>query len=128
MGFRPEAPSGHYQRHIDAELGFDSHDPSRYPIPMPYYDKHDLERKVRPTRVQLAHEEVNRDLTSKRYTGALLRDLIREQYWAYDYWRHEVVSNSDDPVIPLGLYIDGLAYQKKTLFDRILDSQSTYWL
>ena len=110
-GFRPGAPSGHYQRHLDATLGVKVHDPRNYQIDIPCHTKHDLSRQVRQTIVRCPHEALHDELAAVS-TETLVQQIADAEFGSA-YWQHPVVLGaqaSGQPVVPLSIYMDAVPF------------------
>jgi hypothetical protein len=65
FGFRPDAPSGHYQRHLDVCNGIkmkEQHD-WRYTIAIPGHAKHDNCRRTHNIMVNVPHEVLHKEIS-----------------------------------------------------------------
>ena len=63
FGFRPEAPTGHFQRHLDTVTGIDmkSQMSWRYTVDVPQHDKYDASRTSHALAVSVPHEDLNEE-------------------------------------------------------------------
>ena len=116
-GFRPNAPSGHYQRHLDSKMGKTVKHVAqeKYKLPAPQYQNHDCSRTVHPTLATPPHEALAKEFVDK----ALLQDLrnsVVTKSWPPSYYAHPVVRGSAEPVLPCCLYLDGVPFQKRDSF------------
>ena len=67
LSFRPGAPTGHYQRHLDTVLDIDPRKLNHTTkIPIPGYAKHSLCRTVRDTPVQVIHDVLDEEMSLAR--------------------------------------------------------------
>ena len=109
-GFRPNAPSGHFQRHLDKCLGVDmkAQRSWRYTVPVPGLHKHDFMRTSHDTLVTVPHESLHGELASDRS----ILEKVQSMSWPSLYWQHPVVRDSPEPVVPLSLYLDGVPTTK----------------
>ena len=78
LSFRPGAPSGHYQRHLDTVLDIDPRKLKHTTdIEVPGYEKHSLCRSVRDTPVQVIHnvldEEMGKEPLLEEHMGAAVQ-------------------------------------------------------
>lgn len=105
-GFRPDAPSGHYQRHLDAIAGISmsSQLSWRYTVSTPQHTKASCSRAAHSLAVTVPHEALNEEIIS----DPGLVHKIAEMRWPPGYYEHPVVRSSDRPVMPLALYLDGV--------------------
>ena len=108
LAFRPDAPSGHYQRHLDDVLGYKLEAKSVYEVFAPGHDKYGMERCVHTLHTLPLHEELAKEVAENPGLGTELAQLVRTQHWAQDYYQHPVVvANPTESVYPLALYLDG---------------------
>ena len=56
LAFRPNAPTGHYSRHLDIVLGIERKDKRLYPLHLPIYSRHLLTRSVETLHALPPHE------------------------------------------------------------------------
>lgn len=68
FGFRPDAPSGHYQRHLDTCKGIKMKEQNswRYTIAIPGHAKHDNCRTTHNIMVNVPHEVLHKEISSDR--------------------------------------------------------------
>ena len=66
FAFRPSAPTGHFQRHVDSALGVNmKHEMSwRYRVDIPGHHKHDVSRTVHESLVTLPHEALHKEISA----------------------------------------------------------------
>jgi hypothetical protein len=107
IAFRPEAPTGHYQRHLDSVTGMNKTD-AHYLIPVPGHTKHSCGRTVhqiaaRPPH-EIMHDEIvaNPDLLAKAATAR----------WPASYSQHRVARATARPAMPIAFYMDGCQFTK----------------
>ena len=113
FAMRPNASTGHYQRKIDTALGSVPRLTGTYFVPAPCYTKHNLRRVVRQTPVRVPHEVLDSELKARPLLRAELQASVDQRVWPEQYWRHPLVSAAARPVMPLALYVDGVAFLKK---------------
>ena len=114
--FRPDAPSGHFQRHLDLVLGAKVAD--TYEIALPGHHKFDVSRTVHDNVVLAPHELLHSEVLS---AGAeKIQTSITEKQWPPIYWEHDLVQtaqdNKEDLPIPLSVYVDGVPYSRNDSF------------
>ncbi len=107
FGFRPSAPSGHYQRHLNAVIPElrDRHKLYSFPIPASDPDGGRMEHVLD---VFPPHE-----LAAEFFDDGLQVELDRQVKAGElpDVYRHHpVVSQVDGPVVPFSLFLDGVPY------------------
>ena len=123
-GFRPNAPSGHAQRHLNSVFGTIGH--KLYNMHVPAYIPNRLGRTTVDLHVLPAHEYFA-DLFSEDVEGASarvrLKEAVEERCLPPAYFSHPIVlqhSTVDQPVQPLSIFIDGLPYSPN-------DSVTGFW-
>jgi hypothetical protein len=124
--FRVDAPSGHYQRHIDSMSGVNMkrEQADMYKVPMARYAKYDVSRSKYDMPVQLPHEVLAREVAED---SSILR-RCRERAWPPSYHENEIVREAAQsslggpvvPVVPCALYCDGVPCTKR-------DSILAFW-
>ena len=115
IAFRPNAPTGHFQRHIDSAFGTDPRKEGefRYRIDVPQHRKSDVSRTTTPIPVNPIHESLCQEINDKPGILDNLRTRVTTSEWADDYWKHPIVANSAEPVLPVALYCDGIEFTKR---------------
>ena len=124
LAFRPDAPTGHYQRHLNAALPFLANERGRvYECAVPGRDKDTNELREHNLLMLPAHEVVNDAIGADDTTLDKLEDARREGSLPPAYFQHPVVRMAahDDPVLPLSLFIDGVPYSN-------VDSIVGFWV
>ena len=114
---RPNAPSGHYQRHLDMVHGARISDLRQtfYKIQVPRYQKWDGGRTASEMPVQLPHELLPQELIDDTALVDELNRLKRSNHWPKTYTDHDVVKRHPEaPVVPCFLYVDGVPTTKRT--------------
>ena len=112
--YNPKAQSGKFRRHIDTALGVDMMKmrKSAYHLDMPHYNKHNVSRDIRPTPVQVLHEEIDKEMQNEHSIEEQIYLAVRDKEWSQLYADHPVVRESEGPVLPLALYVDGVPFLK----------------
>ena len=111
----PNAPSGHFQRKVDAKFDCMRDNSRLYTMAMPMFTKKNRSRCVNPQHVSPGHELIA-DRYSDDWTGASMRvrlqEAIDDEELPPAYFNHPVVAEhgAADPVLPLALFLDGLPY------------------
>ena len=109
-GYKPGAPSGHYLRHLREVLPVFAGNDELYGMEMPTYDKDSLGRATHNLQVLPPHEEVNADLQSEPGTLLRLEEAKRDDELPPCYYNNPIVRSTDEPVLPLSMYIDAVPY------------------
>ena len=114
--FRPGAPSGHFQRHLDGVLGTDLE--HGYDLPLPSHSKYDVSRTLNTNLVLCPHECLQSEMQG--VPAGEVQKKLRAAAWPETYWEHELVKDAEAlgaPLpVPLAFYVDGVPYGKNTSF------------
>ena len=105
--FRPDAPSGHYQRHVDLQNGVNIKEmkSKMLKVPVPKYSKHDAGRSVVEHPVQAPHDVLCQEIAE----DPSILDKAKDIDWPPSFYDNEVYKNNKDkPVVPYCLYVDGV--------------------
>jgi hypothetical protein len=109
LAFRPQAPTGHYQRHLDRAAGF--RDQDYYKLSVPTYAKRTKDSQQRvPLQISVLppHECVNSEFCE----DPGLQRKAQVAAWPAAFGEHPVAKRAGGPVVPLALYLDGAQYSK----------------
>lgn len=106
LAFRPNAPTGHFQRHLDAVAGLRGKPGVHYPLPVPGHSKHSAARVVHNVKVLLPHECLHAEVTEDPDLVAKARDTP----WPPSFGQHAAVQGAVRTAIPLAFYLDGTQY------------------
>jgi hypothetical protein len=107
LAHNPEAPSGHFQRHLDRVAGLRGAPDTFMHLQVPGHTKYNAERDVQEVKVLPPHESLNKEVV--RDPGIL--DQIRPEEWPPSHGEHQVVrANRGGRVVPLALYLDAAQY------------------
>ena len=115
LAFRPNAPSGHFQRHIDTVTGVSAKaaDSQKYHVSIPMYDRLFLAREVRKVPCQPPLESISQEIFADPDLLDDLQEKIEANALPPSYTDHPVVQASPVPVLPLALYLDGVQFTEK---------------
>jgi len=108
-GMRPDAQSGHYQRHIDQKLKVSSRRNSMFKLPLPLYSKHSRGRIIRDVSVQVPHEVLDAEARADMCYPDTLARAVRERSLPPAYYD----GGGADDVGAAALYTDGVQFSKK---------------
>ena len=99
FGFRPEAPSGHFQRHLDAVTGIDMKGQMswRYTVDVPLHEKYDEARSGHQLMVTVPHEALNDEVIE----DPSILESAAETQWPPLYCAKPIVRATASIVIPL---------------------------
>jgi hypothetical protein len=107
-GYRPDASSGHFQRHLKATLGYVADNGATYSFSLPGHTK-SLERSLITFTGLPAQEQVAADYDANAIQK--IQTARRNRTLPPCYWSHPVVvHNPDEDVAAFGFYLDGVAY------------------
>lgn len=109
FAFRPNAPSGHFQRHLDKVAGLRGNSGAFYELAVPGHTKHSDARAVNSVSVRLPHECLHQEHT----LNPDLTEGFDASEWPSSYNDHTAVKDKPGPVVPLALYLDGAQYIKR---------------
>ena len=115
FAFRPDAPTGHFQRHIDTIIPPKEVLKGRYTIKAPGHEKHTMTRATLNITVLPPHEVLDEEVRNNPGVVETLRASVAAGQWPRVYYEHRVVSRApgDSIVWPVGLYVDGVPFQKR---------------
>jgi len=105
-GFRSDAPSGHFQRHLDSVTGVDMKAQLswRYTVDVPRHDKYDEGRTEHGLLVTIPHEALNEEVLE----DPSILQRVSEMRWPPAYFANRIVRAATGVVLPLALYLDGV--------------------
>ena len=109
----PSASSGHFQRKVDVALDLTTKCDGMLTIPVPGHTKHDMFRTVEHIPVLPPHEVVEKELVQDPDLLDKIEQMSERDDWTRAYKEHAVVNSSDEPVVPLLLYVDGVPFLKR---------------
>ena len=107
VAFRPNAPSGHYQRHLDVVMGFGTGE-RFYKIAVPGHTKHSSSRTMHDIAVLPPHELLHKEFVEQPGLSAKAASAV----WPAEYTQHPIAQASPNPVTPLAFYMDGCQFTK----------------
>jgi hypothetical protein len=115
MAFRPNAPTGHYQRHLDSSTELNAKLDGVYNLMVPSYDKYELSRAELEVPSLPMHECLNAEVENDVSVAESFKASLRGKEWTDVYFNHPVVKSSknDELVYPLAIYTDGVPFQKR---------------
>ena len=115
LAFRPNAPSGHYQRHLDSVTEMSSKLKGACMIVVPSFDKYSMSRCVLNIPMIPLHEALQGELEEDPSIETTFNASTPEGDWNKDYFRHPVVRNKDpdEVVYPIALYLDGVPFNRR---------------
>ena len=125
-GYKPDAPSGHYNRHLRTVLGCYSKEnyAKLYHLLVPSTSTEGLGRDAHSLAALPPHEVVAEDAVADRAMLAELDSIVRARALPPRYFDSRVVRDSpagSPPAIPLALFVDGVPYSH-------VDSVVGFWV
>ena len=122
LGFRPDAPSGHFQRKLNTAFPYlRSHQKILYEMRVPGWDR-DLGKRNRiPLLTLPLHELVAESVENDPTLLVKLDERAEEQSLPEVYAQHPVVLASPEPVLPISIFVDGVPYSNS-------DSVVGFWV
>lgn len=109
---RPSAQSGHFQRKLDAALGFREEDLKLYKLKAPVMV--DERRESQVVHVKPPHEALADELQNHPAVKTEWQTRIRHEPWIAQYERHPVVQSAlpqdREHILPIAIYMDATEY------------------
>jgi hypothetical protein len=121
IGFRPDAPTGHYQRHLNAVLPYLKATEQLYKFDIPSYDKNSLGRSKHELFALVPHEQLDESMGADDTFSVKLDEAISSRELPRAYFEHPVVTGSSTPVVPVSLFCDAVPYS-------IADTVIGFWI
>ena len=114
LSFRLDAPTGHYQRHLETVLQLRHHDERLYSMQIPGYDKKHAARCKIDVQISPLHESLQEEAAANPSIAEEVRRLKCEGKMPAQYTNHPVVRSAppETVVIPYSLYLDAFPYTK----------------
>lgn len=114
LAFRPGAPSGHYQRHLDSATQMSSKVEDAYIAQVPAFDAaHDGRFKLHMPFLPL-HESLQSELEADESIASKWADSVSSSEWSRAYHSNRlVVDNPNEIVYPVAVYLDGVNFAER---------------
>jgi len=110
----PGHQSGKYAQHIDAKLRTRLKNFRSHKLKVPLHKRRTLGRKVYDVPVLAPYEELEDEVSKDLTFTSDLHDAIQTRQLPQLYFDHPVVTqHADEEVVPIGLFTDGVEFQKK---------------
>jgi hypothetical protein len=112
-GFRPNAPSSHFQRHLDSVLGSYKGSDKAMRMEIPGYSSGSYGRTTLDFHITPSHEFFSEFVASDAAARNDLREAVASDMLPMCYGDHPVVQEHgtpEAPVRPMAIFIDGLPY------------------
>ena len=115
FAFRPNAPSGHYNRHVKSVLKLDEYVNGVYEVAVPGHDRYSMGRVTHQLPALNPHESLAMELEANPNMALELERSCVDKEWSSAYFEHAVVRSAapGQMVWPLALYIDGVPFIKR---------------
>lgn len=111
-GFRDDAPSGHYSRHLNTVLGFDADSTRLYTMSVPGRSRRQAGRTEHKFFVVPPHEQLFEEMADDAAVGKLT-DAVVNRELAPCYFEHPIVqAHHGDLTLPFCIFIDGVPYSQ----------------
>ena len=124
LAFRPDAPSGHFQRHLNTSLtALTEHQPSLYETEIPSFDKDEDVLEPRTFWMMPSHEQVAEGFAADAIMRVKLAEVVEERELPSTFWDSPVVTSAPvgSPVLPVSIFVDGVPYSQS-------DSVIGFWM
>jgi hypothetical protein len=109
LAFRPSAPTGHYQRHLDSAVRLRGQPEDFTVLRVPGHSKHSPHRTVQDISVMPPHECLHKEVTM----DPSILEGVNPADWPPSFHTHPVIQNAPvGSVIPLAFYMDAAQYTK----------------
>lgn len=108
--YKPDAPSGHFNRHLLKTMPALSQIGSLYQFQIPSFHRDALARGEHTLFTLPAHEALDEALRKDTSSGDRLQSAIAEGRLPPAYFSHPVVRGSQTPVHPVSIFVDGVPY------------------
>ena len=114
LAYNPNAPTGHFNRHLKRVLHIDENLEDSYELELPICDKHTGERVTLKHPAMAAHECLVDEVAGKPELEAQLRHAIADGSLSEAYFQHEVVQQATgEDVWPYAVYVDGVSFTRR---------------
>ncbi len=122
LAFRPDAPSGHYQRHLEIALPFlEAEKDSLYEFDLPSYDR-DTDKLAKHTFSMIPFQEtIEKTFAESPSMKLQLAEAVAAKELPPSYFDNPVVLSGEDKPLPVSLFIDAVPYSQT-------DSVIGFWI
>lgn len=117
----PGKDTGKYQEYLNRQLGFSRNRMAEYRLPVVGRRICDIDRTQFDLAVRPGHELLHEELEDDPSVLLRLREANEDGDLPRCYYEHPVVRNTSDDVLPVAIYIDGVAYSQS-------DTVLGFWL
>ena len=109
LGYKPQSQTGKFMRHVD-NFNKDSRRKHWTMLKVPGQLKSEAARKLLDVAVLQPHEELESEMVGDEEFRTKLCSCIEKRELPPSYFESEVVRNSDKPVAPIAIFLDGVVY------------------
>ena len=109
-GKAPGASTGNYQKHLNSKLGFTDLHKKLFTIDCPTTSKLDGSREKYRMALLAPHEALEEIIAADESFDDKLQEAFVDDELPLAYWNNPLVKDSEQPVVPLGIFMDGVAY------------------
>jgi hypothetical protein len=115
LAVHPAKEGGAFSKHFDKVIGLDRELKGEfYEFPMPMLERWSLGRTVGPNFANFAYKQIKSEVENVPGFWDSLRADIDKGDFGLAYSEHPlVVCNPAETIVPLGIYLDGVAYQNR---------------
>ena len=110
LALSPGGRSGNYKRYLDKCLGHAKGRQLHNLLPVIGHKRHDLTRTVHDVPTLPMHEVLANELRDSVTVPFKLEEARENGSLRRAYWDHPVVKASSTPVLPVAVFMDGVAY------------------
>jgi hypothetical protein len=121
FGFRPGAPSGHYNRHLNSVMPSLRQKDRLYEVTVPSYNKLAMGRSSHDLLAIPPHEAVAQVFFNDPELPKTLAEIVKAKDLPPAYFENELVRSSSSPPLPVSLFVDAVPYSNN-------DSTVGFWL
>ena len=109
----PSSQSGKFAPHVRQVLGMNTLEKDHMILHLPGHDRRAVDRALLPTAVVPPHEAIHTMLSERPELKEELADAVKHRSLPPMYFEHPVAKASSNTALPLVLYTDGVAINKK---------------
>jgi hypothetical protein len=113
-GFRPDAPSGHYQRHIHAVMPIFREREQLYDVPVASYNRDNLCKGIHQLVTIPLHEVVSEAFATDPSLRVRLDEMVSAKELPAAFYSNPVVEQGTRdgglPVMPISIFVDAVPY------------------
>ena len=114
LALDPSRTGGAFSRHVDKVLGIDIH-ADFYMVDLPSFSGSEQARSEMSLAVTPLHEALVAEISDDPSMFEPLARMVKDDEFCENYTKDPIVASSAEPVLPVGLYLDGVQSQKKKI-------------